>query len=418
MRILHLNTTDSGGGAAIACNRLHASLLAKGIDSIIMCHRRSGCVPNVVELQKPNRVNNLYHRVVNRLAFQVTRPPLFHEPDCHSSFSLNISKNRLVDAVRQMKPDILHLHWVGRGFLRIEDLRILAMEFPVVWTLHDMWPFCGGEHYAYNDMRWRNGYFRKNRNSDAKGPDWNRWVWLRKERAWEGLTIHTIAVSQWINSCLQESRLFRKILGNRTIIFNGLDTDIFHPKELVKGAYNTPRNGRPWRILFGAVSQSNHIKGGDMLTAALEILEDILDREIEITTFGKESLVGNSKIPHRNFGQIRKPENLAELYASSDITVVPSRLESFGQVAAESSACGTPVVTYDTSGLRDIVEHKLNGYRAKCYSPYDLANGIKWCLENERRNVSLRFNARKIAKERFDNKIIANKTIKFYKSIL
>ena len=62
--------------------------------------------------------------------------------------------------------------------------------------------------------------------------------------------------------------------------------------------------------------------------------------------------------------------------------VVPSRVESFGQTASESMACGNPVVAFSTTGLKDIVDHKVNGYLAKPFETEDLANGIKYVMNS------------------------------------
>ena len=59
-------------------------------------------------------------------------------------------------------------------------------------------------------------------------------------------------------------------------------------------------------------------------------------------------------------------------------------MESFGLTALESLACGTPVVSFQTSGLIDIVEHKTTGYLAEPYNVMDFGNGITWVLENDK----------------------------------
>ena len=69
---------------------------------------------------------------------------------------------------------------------------------------------------------------------------------------------------------------------------------------------------------------------------------------------------------------------MAALYNAADMMVIPSRLEAFGQVASEAQACGTPVVAFSTSGLKDIVEHGQTGYLAKPFNIHDLAAGIEW----------------------------------------
>ncbi|NBB79903.1 MAG: glycosyltransferase [Verrucomicrobia bacterium] len=417
MKILHINKRDSGGGAFTACERLHRALLAQGVDSWILCEVPSGNVPHTVGMRTGNGRGRVADRLWSRLRFEIKRlqrPPLFVEPDCHTTFSLNFTRNGLLNAVRKLKPDIVHLHWVGGGLLRIEDLAALAAEFPLVWTLHDMWPFCGAEHVAYTETRWKAGYTKENRPPAAQGPDWNRRVWRRKRQAWAGSTIHTIGVSRWMHDCVKRSRLFQDITGLRRMIHNGLDAEVFCPVALpaVEG-----RDRRPWRIAFGAIRQENWLKGGGLLLAALDRLQRT-GCVMELLTFGGGALPGLAGLPVDNRGRLNDPADLAGLYASADLTVVPSRLESFGQVAAESLACGTPVVCFDTSGLRDVVAHKENGYRARCYDPTDLAEGIRWCLASPERHAALCRRARATALERFRIEAIAARTMELYAEIL
>ena len=53
---------------------------------------------------------------------------------------------------------------------------------------------------------------------------------------------------------------------------------------------------------------------------------------------------------------------MATIYSAADIFLIPSRIESFGQTAAEAQSCGTPVIGFDIGGLRDIVTHNKNGF--------------------------------------------------------
>ena len=423
MKVLHICKRDSGGGAPTACERLHRALLAQSVDSWILCDVPSGAVPNVVGMRQGNGRGRFLDRLLARFRFELSRfirPPFFYEPFCHGyANSLNVTRNRLLGRIEDLQPDIVHLHWVSSGFLRIEDLPRIAAKYPVVWTLHDMWAFGGAEHVAYADVRWKTGYTTENRDPAAKGPDWNRWVWNRKRKAWAGLTIHTIGVSRWMDESVKASRLFQEIPGFRRMIHNGLDESVFHPAAVSSRPelIDSESNKRPWHILFGAASQKDQTKGGGFLLQALQIL---LERghDMKLVTFGTGGVPGEIGVPVENRGKISEPSELAKLYASADVVVVPSRLESFGQVAAEALACGTPVVCFDTSGLQDIVDHKKNGYRARCDDATDLAEGIRWCLEDTERHVALRQAACKAANDRFRIDDIAVKNIHFYKEIL
>ena len=69
---------------------------------------------------------------------------------------------------------------------------------------------------------------------------------------------------------------------------------------------------------------------------------------------------------------------------------MPSKIEVFGQISLEASACGTPSVIFENTGPEDWIKHKKNGYVAKYLDIEDYANGINWILEDQERyqNIS------------------------------
>jgi D-inositol-3-phosphate glycosyltransferase len=64
---------------------------------------------------------------------------------------------------------------------------------------------------------------------------------------------------------------------------------------------------------------------------------------------------------------------LADYYAAADVVLVPSRSESFGLVALEAQACGTPVVAARVGGLRYVVEDRRTGFLVEGHDPGDHA---------------------------------------------
>jgi glycosyltransferase involved in cell wall biosynthesis len=97
--------------------------------------------------------------------------------------------------------------------------------------------------------------------------------------------------------------------------------------------------------------------------------------------------------------------------------VVPSRYEAFGQTASEALACGTPVVAFDVTGLKDIVDRQQNGYLAQPYDSEDLARGIAWVLEDAQRHEKLCRNAREKVEAKFTLAVQAREYQKLYQQI-
>jgi glycosyltransferase involved in cell wall biosynthesis len=86
-------------------------------------------------------------------------------------------------------------------------------------------------------------------------------------------------------------------------------------------------------------------------------------------------------------GEAKGDQQLAGLYASADITAVPSREDNMPITAMESQSCGTPVVAFNIGGLPDIVMHQSTGYLAQAENPEDLAAGISWILDQDLRGA-------------------------------
>ena len=95
--------------------------------------------------------------------------------------SPSIFPSKLIDFINNSDVDIVNLHWIQDEMISIEQ--IAKIKKPIVWTLHDMWAFCGSELYT-NNLRWKEGYNKSNKPRDEFGFDLNKWRWERKSRNW------------------------------------------------------------------------------------------------------------------------------------------------------------------------------------------------------------------------------------------
>ena len=96
------------------------------------------------------------------------------------------------------------------------------------------------------------------------------------------------------------------------------------------------------------------------------------------------ALVAELGLEHRvRFVAPRPHDQLADFYRAADVCVVPSRTESFGLVALEAAACGTPVVAANVGGLRFLVDHGVTGYLVDQREPRDYAELIDRVLRED-----------------------------------
>jgi len=312
--------------------------------------------------------------------------------------------------------ELVHLNWINNETIALE--KIPSINAKIVITLHDEWFYCGSEHYSLGSTRFIEGYNVANKN--VIGVDLDQLTWARKERVLNAIRDRVIftAPSSWMVSRATESAL----LGNFDIrlIPNCLDTELYRPTTndyLVD--YGVSAQNRV--ILFGAVHGKNmYMKGFDLLQEALRLLAIRLQDKSNIVLVSFGGRAGKNSMDfgfrHVEIGPVMDASILVQLYSRADFTVVPSLVESFGQVAAESLACETPVIAFDYSGLKDIVIHKINGYLATPYSTESLCEGMLWLLDRDLSTLKqLGENGRRHVIETFSEDIVVEKLLSLYR---
>jgi glycosyltransferase involved in cell wall biosynthesis len=145
---------------------------------------------------------------------------------------------------------------------------------------------------------------------------------------------------------------------NTTIIYDGIDTDVFvPPPDLKRRDDGLPDRGERIRLLF--VGNRTRRKGFDLLP---RILDRLPEAYVLYYTSGFQGI--DEGPPHPRMVPIGAPDRdgLVAAYQSCDMLLAPSRLEGFGIVQAEALACGRPVVTTRISALPEVVDHDRSGF--------------------------------------------------------
>ena len=150
----------------------------------------------------------------------------------------------------------------------------------------------------------------------------------------------------------------------------------------------------------------------------MKVLETQCDN-IELIVFGanKSELGLELSIPIHYVGYVARINELVSLYNIADVMVVPSLSETFCQTASESMACELPVVAFRCTGIQEVVDHGVNGYLAEPWEGSDLANGIRWCLDNNQGN-RLGKAGRKKVMEKYTYEIVGKQYKQLYESVL
>ena len=326
--------------------------------------------------------------------------------------------NVKVNVIKKMNPDIVHLHWVQGGFLSIKT--ISKLNKPVVWTLHDMWAFSGAEHYSNGSKRYEEGYYKNDRPQGEAGIDLNRWAWSKKVKAWRKIkNLTVVAPSKWMAQCAKESVLLKD--RRIEIIPVGLDHNLYRPrnKKSIREILGMPLEKKI--ILIGAMNFLNDKrKGGHLLKKAFDkLVKTDFHKNTELYVLGTAApqVDENFGFKTHYFGTNRDDLSLALLYSAVDVFIAPSIEENFSATVFESLSCGTPVVAFNIGGMPDMIAHKENGYLADPFSTDDLANGIRWVLEDAPWQ-QLSENARAFIKRECTLEIQANRYQEIYSSIL
>lgn len=418
MKVLIINKSFNKGGAAIASKQLFFALLQEGVSVNMLVFDQLKSDDKNISIITKGFFSNLrwwYKFIIERIFFLPHELNKANRYNFSPAFSgIDITKHPKV-----VEADIIHLNWINQGFLSIKSLnKLFELGKPIVWTMHDMWPFTGGCHHSWGCQNFStncgNCKFLKTQGVH----DLSFKQFDNKMNIYSKSNVHFIAVSNWLQQNALKSSLITK--SNISVLPNSIDVELYQNIGHSESRKILDFSNENIYVLFGAHRIDDEIKGIFYLIDAISSLRRKGFPIILVLFGGKPKLfpnmIKNSKIPikymeHANI----KLKQL--LYSASDLTCVPSLYETFGLVAAESMACETPVVAFNNSGVTEIIDHLINGYLADYKSRESIALGIEWIILNNRNNKIGKAARTKIVNE-FSQEIVAAQHIKLYNSLL
>ena len=230
IKILSVCTSDTSGGAARAAKRIHDGInsLNAGVTSEMFVKFKHSSDVSVHSLDEfvPN---NLAFKVSDYIASKVKNKVQHYRwnkyPNRERIFMSDMRGTSLHGALQKLDFDVLHLHWLNQRFIKLEDL--IGLNKPIVWTLHDSWPFCGICHYFFDCEGYKKqcGWCPFLHSDEIN--DLSHKVWKEKSEIYKQLNLHIVTPSKWLGECAKQSTLLGQFPV--TVIPNCLDTNLFCP---------------------------------------------------------------------------------------------------------------------------------------------------------------------------------------------
>lgn len=197
-------------------------------------------------------------------------------------------------------------------------------------------------------------------------------------------------------SCTEEAQQFLRLYGQPPgrieIVAPGVEHAFFAPGDRAGARRGLGLGPEPMLLFVGRIQP---LKGADLAVRALAALSDRTTRLVIIG--GASGVEGTDEVVRLRqlidqlglaarvqFVAPQPHHLLSSWYRAADVVVVPSRSESFGLVALEAAACGTPVVAAAVGGLRTLVDHGHTGFLVEGRDPAVFASYIDEILGNSR----------------------------------
>lgn len=421
MKVLLVNSYDVGG-AANACLRLHDGLLAGAIDTAVLLKNKKKNTPNTEVAQIRNIENSNFiklklkiARILKELKIGKNKPSgnqLFikRRSSQLEMFSYPCSNYDITEAKAYKEADIVNLHWVA-DFLDHKSF-FKKNSKPVVWTLHDMHPLTGGEHYEEIFLGInKNGEPEYRVKADFEIQESIKNLNLIKDSLQSIDNLIVVAPSRWLANEAKKSFVFK----NKAVfcIPNGIDSTVYQPRDkgYSRALLNIPIDKKV--ILFVADSISNNRKGFVFLKKAFE---QLTDSNLVLCAIGQKNDELHSINNILELGPIYDERLMSIAYSAADVFVIPSLMDNLPNTVLESLMCGTPVVGFPVGGVPDMIQDGINGILTKEISVASLLEALTIFLSSAHKFD--RDSIREDAVKKYDIKIQAASYIKLFEDIL
>lgn len=333
MKIVQINSTCEQGSTGKICALISNLLNETGIENYILYSHGVSKRDNSYKFG-----NNIYYKL------QALKGRIFG----NSGFNSHISTWHLLFKLKQINPDIVHLHNLHSNDINLKILfdYLKKNKIKTIWTFHDCWAFTAYcPHFTMVRCdKWIDGCFNcPQRKEYSFFFDRSEKLYEKKKKLIENLDLTITTPSQWLANLVEQS-FFKKCPVK--VINNGIDIDVFKPTPSdFRKKHGIPNDKY---IVLGVAFGWGVRKGLDVF---VELSKHLDGKKYQIVLVGTDDKT-DKQLPD-NIISIHRTQNqseLAEIYTEADVFVNPTREDNYPTVNMEAIACGTPGVTFNTGG--------------------------------------------------------------------
>ena len=416
LRIVHLNAS-SAGGAFVAAQRLSESLnKINGVNSVhLVFEGQSGDYLLWANSWIKRKIAFVKHALekLDFLRFEKNKTIRF--AFSHAPFGIDITKIPQVQ-----NADIIHLHWVNKGFLSLEGIESLIQTNKIiVWTSHDMWPFTGGCYHPRGCENYAIGCGNCQYLKSPSANDLSRIVFAKKQHAWGNGEIKFALPSHWLFDHANLSGVIDENQKSKMrVIPNPIDVNYFRPatsNERLEALDGFGLKSNLPTLMFSAANLTNHAKGFKEFKEICKLLKS-QGKEIQALIIGdSRSMELDLEVSTVHLGFVSDSTILRKAYWSTSIYVTTSHEENLPTTIMESLGCGIPVAAFAVGGIPEMIVENETGYLAEKLDFTNLANSISKHLSlNEESIKNICNNCNLFATEHYASNLVANQYLEFY----
>ncbi len=368
-KILMLSWSDLYGGAARACYQSYLSIKKDNKFVDLFVQKKISKDRNV-KTYKTSTLNLFFRKYFSLIMYKLR----FSIHD----YSYNLINSDIIKKSNLKNYDIVNLHWVNSETLSLKD--ITKINKKIVMTLHDMWAFCGSEHYLYDLPK---KYFMNG--NEKKVNLFDYFIWKKKKELWKK-KFNIVTPTVWLANLVKRSHLMKNFPV--TVIPYSVNKSIYLKQKINNIKINNTtlqKNKEFIDVLFiSAGKLFNYRKGFDLLDNAVKNYKN--KKKIRIILAGNFNEGDKIKIKS-NFimlGEVKNERTKSQLYNFVDLLALPSRLDNLPNVGLEAHSCGTPIVGFKVGGIPEIVTHKKTGYLVNPFSLKNFNKGISFVIKNKK----------------------------------